>query len=152
MSRRSAAWMTVSPSGTSIRWPSISSVGMAARRLGDGPERTTAKRSVLLELGAELGDERTRRHGGGVGQRTDSGAHHVARDVEQEVDVGSRRGPVAVLEAAEHLLEPARPLAARRALAAVLVMEEALDVERGPYHAHRLVHHHDARRAKERSR
>src|SRR5437899_11471581 len=129
MPRRSAAWMTVSPSGTSTRWPSISSVGMAARRLRDGPERAPAEDGVLLELGAELGDERARRHGRGVGQRADGGAHHVARDVEEQVDVGGRRGPLALLEAAEHLLEPARPLAARRALAAGLVMEEALDDE-----------------------
>src|SRR3989442_307328 len=123
MPRRSAAWMTVSPSGTSIRWPSISSVGMAARRLHDGAERATAEDRVLLELGAELGDEGAGRHGGGIGERADGGAHHVAGDVEEEVHVGGRRGPVDVLETAEHLLEPARPLATRRALAAGLVME-----------------------------
>src|SRR5207237_6345554 len=144
MPSRSAAWMTVRPSGTSIRWPSISSVGMAARRLRDGPERAAAEDGVRLDLGAELGDEGAGRHGGRIGERADGGARHVGGDVEQQGDVGSRRRPLAVLEAAEHLLEPARPLAAWRALAAGLVMEEALDDEAGPDHAHRLVHHHDA--------
>src|SRR5438093_11975798 len=138
MPSRSAAWMTVRPSGTSIRWPSISSVGMAARRLRDGPERAPAEDGVLLELGAERGDEGAGRHGGRIGERADGGARHVGGDVEQQGDVGSRRRPLAVLEAAEHLLEPARPLAARRALAAGLVMEEALVEEAGTDHSHLL--------------
>src|SRR5439155_21372764 len=151
MPRRSAAWMTVRPSGTSIRWPSISSVGMAARQLGDGPERAPAEDGVLLELGAILGDERARRHRRSVGQRADGGTRHVAGDVEKKIHVGGRRGPLAVFEAAEHLLEPARPLATRRALAAGLMMEEALDDEERPDHADRLVHHHDACRPQERA-
>src|SRR5438477_294881 len=114
MPARSAAWMTVSPSATSTLRPSISSVGMAAGWLRDGPERAAAEGRVLLELRAILRDECPGRHGGGVGQRADRRPHHVAGDVEEEVDVGGRRRPLAVLQASEDLLEPPRALAARR--------------------------------------
>src|SRR5262249_23094447 len=105
MPRRSAAWSTVVPSGTSTRRPSISSVGMDAGLRG-GTERAVAERRVLLELGTVLGDERAYRHGGSVGERADRVAHHVAGDVEEEIHVARRRVPV--LELPERLLEPAR--------------------------------------------
>src|SRR2546428_13319169 len=110
--------MTVVPSSTSIFWPSISSVG-TDRLLG--PERTAAERGVLLELRPILRDEGARRHRRGVGESADRVAHHVARDVQQEIDV-ARRG-VALLEADQHFVQPARPLAAGRALPAGLVVE-----------------------------
>src|SRR5262245_15220473 len=96
----SAAWITVVPSDTSIFWPSISSVGMRARLLPGGPERTAAERRMLVELGPVLGDEGAHRHRGRVGQGADGVAHHVAGDVEQEIDVARRRP--AMLELLEH--------------------------------------------------
>src|SRR6185295_907511 len=118
----SAAWMTVWPSATSTLRPSISSVGMRAELRRGGLERTAAEARVLLELGTELRDERAHGHRGGVGQRADRVAHHVAGDVEQQVDVGGLGVPF--FEAVQDLLEPARALAAWRALAARLVVEE----------------------------
>src|SRR2546427_449659 len=88
MPRRSAARMTVVPSSTAIRRPSISTVGTPGLL---GAQRAAAERGVLLELGAVLGDEGARRHGGGVGEGADGGAQHVAGDVQEEVD-GAGRG------------------------------------------------------------
>src|SRR3989475_3851297 len=150
MSRRSAAWITVSPSGTSIRRPSISTVGTG--RLRSGPERAAAAGGVLLELGPVLGQERAGRHGGRVGERTDRRAHHVAGDVEEEVDVAGRRRDVSVLEPPQDLLEPPRPFTAGSALPARLVVEEPLEDEERPHHTDGLVHHHDTRRAEKRAR
>src|SRR5213593_250784 len=119
MPRRSAARMTVVPSSTSIRRPSISTVGMSASEGGCmsgllGAQRAAAERGVLLELGAILGDEGARRHGGGVGEGADGGTQHVAGDVEEEVDVARRGLPL--LEADEHAVNPSRAFPAGRAL------------------------------------
>src|SRR5690349_7749306 len=108
MPARSAAWITVWPSGTSTFLPSISSVGMRAELRRGGLERAASETRVLFELGAELRDERSRRHRGGVGQRADGVAHHVAGDVQQQVDV--RRLGVPFFEAVQHLFEPAGAL------------------------------------------
>src|SRR5581483_3981211 len=99
MPRRSAAWMTVRPSGTSTLRPSISSVGMGAMLRGRRPERAVPDGGVLLELGAVLGDDGANGHRSGVGERADRRAHHVVRDVQQEIDV-PRRGAT-VLELLE---------------------------------------------------
>src|SRR3989454_3189890 len=147
MPRRSAARMTVVPSSTAIRRPSISTVGTPGLL---GAQRASAERGVLLELGAVLGDEGARRHGGGVGEGADGGAQHVAGDVQEEVDV-ARRG-LALLEADEHAVEPSRALAAGRARPARLGVEEALEDHERPPHADAVVHHHDAGRAEERAR
>src|SRR5262249_9969169 len=138
MPRRSAAWMTVTPSSTSIVRSSISTLGMGSLGRGLGTERTAAERNVLLELGAELGDEVARWHGGAVGEGADGVALDVVGDAQQQVDVC--RVGAALLEPAQHALEPASALAARRALPAGLVVEEADDVVQGPHHAHRVVH------------
>src|SRR5690606_38964387 len=49
-----------------------------------------------------------------------------------------------------HSLHPARPLAARRTLAARLVPVEVHPLPRGPHHAGGVVHHDDAGGAEER--
>src|SRR5256712_14210427 len=103
MPRRSAARMTVVPSTTAIRRPSISTVGTGGGLRAEG---AAAERGVLLELGAVLGDEGARRHGGGVGEGADGGAQHVAGDVEQQVDVA--RSGRALLEPDQHAVQPAR--------------------------------------------
>src|SRR5437762_12702321 len=84
MPRRSAARMTVVPSSTAIRRPSISTVGTPGLL---GAQRAAAERGVLLELGAVLGDEGARRHGGGVGEGADGGAKHVGGDIQEQFDV-----------------------------------------------------------------
>src|SRR5215470_17299536 len=108
MPRRSAAWMTVTPSSTSIVRSSISTLGMGSSGRHLGTERTAAERNVLLELGAELGDEVARRHGGAVGEGADGVALDVVGDAQQQVDVAGI--PAALLEPAQHPLEPPRTL------------------------------------------
>src|SRR5262249_129388 len=125
MPRRSAAWMTVTPSSTAIVRPSISTLGMGSSGRRLRAERTAAEPRVLLEPGAELGDEVGRRHGGAVGEGADRVALDVVGDAQQQVDVC--RVGAALFEPAQHALEPASALAARRALPAGLVVEEADD-------------------------
>src|SRR4029077_20325304 len=128
---RSAAWMMLTPSSTSMVRPSISilgmSEGMSLQRRHIGPQRAAAEGGVLFELGAELGSERPRGHGSSVRQRTDGVALDVVGDVQEQIDVGRRGGPI--LEPRQHAMEPAGALAARRALAARLVVEEAAQVQ-----------------------
>src|SRR5438132_14095921 len=112
MPRRSAARMTVVPSSTAIRRPSISTVGTPGLL---GAQRAAAEGGVLLELGAVLGDEGARRHGGSVREGADGGAQHVAGDVQEEVDV-ARRG-LALLEADEHEVVTYLAISATMALA-----------------------------------
>src|SRR5581483_4219787 len=64
---------------------------------------------------------------------------------EQEVEVLLASG--AALDAVHDLVEPARPLPARRALATRLVVEEARDPPRGPNGARGVVHDDDRSRA-----
>src|SRR5262249_51854925 len=138
----SAATMTVTPSSTSIRLPSISTVGMGARGCRLGAERTATERGVLLELGTELRDEGARRHRSAVGGGAVGVPLDVGGEVRREVDA-ARAGP-AVLETVEYPFEPARPLTAWCALPARLVVEELDQVVQRPHHAHSVVHHHDA--------
>ena len=67
--------------------------------------------------------------------------------VEREVEVALRRG--AVLDRAQHLHEPARPDAARRALAARLVHVELSDPQGELHHARPVVEDADDARADE---
>src|SRR5262245_13444277 len=133
MPRRSAAWMTVTPSSTSIVWSSISILGMGSQRRRLGAEGAAAKGGVLLELRTELRREGPGRHGRTVGQGADGVALDVVGHVEEEVDVPGRRA--ADLEAAQHAGEPPGALAARRALPARLVVEERDHVVQRPHHA-----------------
>ena len=71
-------------------------------------------------------------------------------DADQQIDVAHL--PFAVLDARQDLVEPVAALAARRALAARLVLVEVEQVLRRPHHAGGLVHHDDAGRAQHRSR
>ena len=71
-------------------------------------------------------------------------------DADQQVDVAHL--PFAALDPGQDLVQPVAPFAARRALAARLVLVEVQQVLRRPHHAGRLVHHDDAGRAEHRSR
>src|SRR5262245_7275094 len=150
MPRRSAAWMTVTPSSTSMLRPSISTVGMGSTLRRLRPEGTPSERDVLLELGTELVDEGPRRHRRAVGEGADGVPLDVVGDAQEELHVP--RNGAALLESAQHAIEPARALPAGRALPARLVVEECDHVVERPHHADRIVHHHDAGRAEERSR
>src|SRR5437764_7822371 len=85
-------------------------------------ERAAALVDVRLELVAELRDVARDDDRVGIAERAEALAVDAVADVEQQVEVGLRRA--AVLELAEDRRQPARPLTARRALAARLVLVE----------------------------
>src|SRR5262245_11332442 len=138
MPRRSAAWMTVTPSSTSMLRPSISTVGMGSTLRRLRPEGAPSRRDVLPELRTELRDEGPCEPRLTVGEGADGVPLDVVGDAQEEVHV-PRAGP-ALLESAQHAIEPARALPAGRALPARLVVEERDHVVEGPHHADRIVH------------
>src|SRR5690606_22899740 len=69
---------------------------------------------VVCELVAVMLDETAHRHGGGVAQRTNGAAHDVLRDRIQGFQIF--RTALAVFDAVDDAVQPARALAARRAL------------------------------------
>src|SRR5436305_7186559 len=86
-----------------------------ARRAGE----TRLVRDVVQVLVAELLHARDHRADGGVAEGAERLAADVVGHVEEEI--GILRTPFAALEAIEDRLQPVRPFAARRALAAGLV-------------------------------
>src|SRR3954447_26404097 len=134
--------MTVLPAGTCTGFPSTSRfsggrgslIRVAWRSVLPDSERCSARgvgsRSwmtrhqtllvvdVVLELVAEMLDEALDRQRGCVAERTDRAARDVVGDGEQQVEIFL--APFAVLDAIHHAPQPARTLAARRALPARL--------------------------------
>ena len=115
-----------------------------------GRHRAAPFAHVRLELGAEVLHRRQRRRRRGVAERAQRLADDVVADADQQVDVAHL--PFAALDPGEDLEQPVAALAARRALAARLVLVEMQQVARRPHHAGRLVHHDDAGRAEHRPR
>src|SRR4029453_10530750 len=131
-SRPSTVTLTVS----TALMPALSCRKLSCRNLGDGvvgvlvdrredplergrPAHRAAAVEVLLELGAELVDVARHRHRRRVPERAEALAEDSVADVEEQVEVVLGRRPL--LDRAQDLHHPARPLAARRALAAALV-------------------------------
>jgi len=103
---------------------------------------------VVLELPAEFLDRVLDRPGGAVGEPADRRAgHHAHRVADLGEQVEIPQASLAGLDPFEHPQRPARALAARRALTARLVGEEAAGVVQEVDDAHRLVDHDDGRRA-----
>ena len=103
---------------------------------------------ALLELAAELADDRADRPVVAVGQAADGGARgepHAHAELEQQVQI-SRRG-AALLDAAQELVDPAAAFSAGRALPAGFVLEESRDVARDHHHVGVLVEDGRAGRA-----
>ena len=108
--------------------------------------RSQALEHLVAEELVHAGDAAHRRRT----ERADRGLHErrvrdagrdVAADRDQEIEVvGTTR---AVRHAVEHLLDPARAFAARRALAARLVREELGEPPRDEHRVDGLVEHHD---------
>src|SRR5260221_5458078 len=90
-------------------------------------ERAAALLDVRDELVAELRDVRRDDDRVGVAERAEALAVDPVAHVEEEVEVALRRP--AVFELAEDRGEPARSLAARRALAARLVLVELREAD-----------------------
>ena len=104
---------------------------------------------AALDLRAEMRDQALDRPGRGVAERADRVALDLLGNVEQHVDLALVRA--ALGHAADHAPHPARALAARRALAAALVLVEIAEPGDGADDVGRLVHHDDRRRAEARS-
>src|SRR5437868_6594117 len=93
---------------------------------------------VVYELVAEMLDEALHRQRGRVAERTDRAAGDVVRHVVEEVEV--LHAPCAVLDAVHDAVEPARALAAGRALAARFFKIKIREALERPPHACALVH------------
>ena len=108
-------------------------------------ERTAASVDVRHELGAELVDVARDRDRRRLAERAQALAVDPVAHVQQQVELGLLR--LAGLEPAQDLRHPARPFAARRALAARLVLVELRDADAELHHAAAVVERDDARRA-----
>src|SRR5437870_83070 len=91
-----------------------------------------------LEFGAEVANEALHRPGGTVGQGADRMALDLLRDVVEHVDLGDRG------ISGDHPLHdtpyPAETLAARRALAAALMLIELRQPRDRPHDVGRFIH------------
>src|SRR5215210_2741766 len=96
--------------------------GEQALERGGAAERAAALVDVRLELAAELVDIARDRHRRRVTERAEALAENAVADVEQEVELALRGA--AVLDLAQDLDHPARPLAAGGALPARLMHVE----------------------------
>src|SRR5438552_2660806 len=125
MPRPLAASITVAPAWTSVSIPSIVTLGMGSGRpaLRRARRRRVSARladhaafvvDVVLELVAEVLDEALDRQRRRVAQRADRPAGDVVGDVREEIEI--LLPSLAVLDAVHHPVEPARALAAGRAL------------------------------------
>src|SRR5262245_14143309 len=103
------------------------------------PERAASLLDVRLELGAELAQVALHGIDREVAERAEGTTEDAVADVVEQVEVGVLAA--ALLDLLEQLHEPARPLAARRALAARLVHVELLRAQRELHHAAALVDH-----------
>src|SRR5690606_5786895 len=119
----SHAWSTVEPAGTSISTPSMVSLGIQRSLSISRRPLQPGLLDAALQLRAEMADQALHRPGGGIAQRADGVAFDLLGDVVQKVDLGEL-GP-ALADPGQHAPQPARTLAARRALAARLVHVEA---------------------------
>src|SRR5437899_10901245 len=96
-------------------------------------QRAAAAVDVGLELVAELADDARHRHRRRIAQRAEALAEHAVADREEQLELGLLG--LARLDLLQELHHPARPLAARRALAARLVHVDLRDPQRELHHA-----------------
>ena len=121
-----------------------------ARRTPATSHRTGSRAvDVRLELVAELVGVRGDRHRRRVAERAQALADDPVADGEEQVELALRR--VAGLELAQDRGHPACPLAARRALAARLVLVELRDADAELHHADAVVDADDPGRAHRRA-
>ena len=107
----------------------------------EGGRGRVERAAAVLEVGdvlvAEVLDRRGDRAGRAVAERAERPAEDVVALVEQLLEVGL--GALALLEPREHLHQPPGALAARRALAAGLVLVELRPAQHRAHHAGGLV-------------
>src|SRR6201996_8748884 len=141
----SAARITRVPFGTAIWYPSIVTVTVSIlagctvisshrpRSRSGRVKRAAALLLVLDDLVAEVLERRVDRHRHGVAEGTERTAHNVVAHVEERLQV--LLGGRALLNPLDDAHKPVGAFAARRALAAGLVLVELRPAERGPHHA-----------------
>src|SRR5665647_2573663 len=95
-----------------------------------------------FDFGTEMPQQALHRPGGAVAEGADGVALDLGRDLHQHVDLALLRA--AFRHAGEHAPHPAHALAARRALAAALVLVEIRDARHRADDVGGLVHHDDA--------
>src|SRR3546814_13370565 len=95
---------------------------------------------VVCEFVAEVLDETAYRHGGGVAQGANGAAHDVVSDRVQDVQVFWTA--LAIFNARQHAVKPARAFAAVRALAAAFLEIEIGQTQQGFNHAAGFVHYY----------
>src|SRR5712691_7772667 len=148
------------PLGATSCWPLIVSLTVSAGGDVIALERLRACASPWVEGTRALVDVAlilvaVLLHGGhhGAGGEVAQGAQHLAADLarerQQQVQVGRDTAPL--LDPRHHLEEPRGSLAARRAFAARLVAEELLHHGSGADYARVLVKYDERRRAKHRA-
>src|SRR5215216_202508 len=94
-----------------------------------------------LDFVTEVADQSLDRPGGRIPERANRVAFHLRGDLQQHVDLALLRS--AFGHAREYTPHPSRALAARRALAAALVLVEVGDAGDRAHDVGRLVHHND---------
>src|SRR5689334_4432230 len=102
--------------------PSIVSLGICACSSGGLGFGVAIGADAPLEFGTEVADQALHRPRGGVAQRADGVAFDLIGDLLEGIDLGQRR--LAFDHASHHAREPTTAFAARRALAAALVLVE----------------------------
>src|SRR5512147_2412963 len=132
---RSAACRTVSSSFACTAWPLTKISGME-RHLEIASELRALVLDEVFELVAILGEDADRRVARGVAHAADRRAVVQLRDRDQALDVLG--AAVALHDAVDDPVHPAHALAARRALAARLVVIEAEHHLQEPHHARAL--------------
>src|SRR6266851_8802644 len=98
------------------------SLGMPVSSGGLGRSGSAIRRDPPLELRTEMPDQPLHRPGRSVAECTDRVALDLVGDVKQHVDLGHLR--LALYHALHHAPDPARALAAGRALTAALMHVE----------------------------
>src|SRR5262245_21459478 len=131
------------PSGTSTLRPSSSISTMSCRpgSLGGHRDHAGLVFDVVGELVAEVLEHALHRHRGGIAERADGATLDVVGHRVEQREVF--RATLAVLDAIDHAPQPAGAFAARRALAAALVLVEVGQAQQALDHAATLVHHDD---------
>src|ERR1700736_2422088 len=116
------AWSTVVPCGTSTWIPSMVSFGMTLSLRGAPCGGVAVLLDAALHLRAEMADQPLHGPCRGIAQRADGVAFDLEGDLEQHVDLLD--GGIALDHALHPPPHPAGAFAARRALAAALMLVE----------------------------
>src|SRR5215470_3090155 len=138
MSSLCAASITVLPPGTCTCWPSISRLIVVVIVSDVIGHEAALVIDVVLELVAEVLDETLHRQRRRIAERTDRSPSDIVGNGKQQIEILVFALPV--LDAIDHAPQPARALAAWRALSAGFLEVEIRQSQQRAHHAARIVH------------